>query len=512
LTSTDTTSDTGSSTTAAQECTPDDTQPCYSGPPGTESVGLCAGGQRTCGPGGSWGDCVGEVVPASEDCDSPGDEDCDGVDACAVEYPWSKSVGGIEWEHGRRVAIDAAGNVVMMVNASGKTAIDFGGGELPGMGGRDVSIVKFAPDGAHLWSKRFAVGVSFFATGWSIAVDDDGRIALVGDYDTTLDFGGGPIASLSDNDGFVAVFDPDGAHLWSTALRTGTFVQPLWAAFDGAGDLVVTGRFLGWIDLGGEPLQGLGDDDVFLVKFDAAGAHQWSIGFGDAGVQSGLGVVTDAAGDIYVGGSFEGVLDPGSGPLVSAGDEDIFLARFDPEGVAVWGKRWGGALEDRLFTLTIDGEGHLGFGGESYGGLDLGDGPLAPGLHQYVAEVDGDGAPQWSRRISPGQTGLQAVAYDGAGALFVTGGLYGDGNDFGGGPLVSQGQGDIFLVKLDGDGQHVWSRGFGDPKHQAPAAVAASATGVVAISGELSGAVDFGDGLHMVAGNFPQAFVAVFGP
>ncbi|MBZ5709982.1 hypothetical protein [Nannocystis pusilla] len=94
----------------------------------------------------------------------------------------------------------------------------------------------------------------------------------------------------------------------------------------------------------------------------------------------------------------------------------------------------------------------------------------------------------------------------------MTGGLYGGGNDFGGGPLVSQGQGDIFLVKLDGDGQHVWSRGFGDPKHQAPAAVAAAATAVVAISGEPSGAVDFGDGLHMVAGNFPQAFVAVFGP
>jgi len=455
---------------------------------------------------------VGEVVPTSEDCDSPGDEDCDGVDACAVDYPWSKSVGGIEWDHGRRVAIDAAGNVVMMVNASGKNTIDFGGGALPGMGGRDVSIAKFAPDGTHLWSKRFPVGVAFFATGMSIAVDDDGRIALVGDYDTTLDFGGGPLASLSTNDGFLVVFDPGGAHVWSTVLHTGSLIQPSWVTFDDVGDIVVTGRFRNWADLGGEPLLAAGADDVFLAKFDAAGAHQWSRGFGDVKPQTSHGVVTNDAGDIFVGGSFDGVLDPGSGPLASAGNLDVFLARFDAEGVAVWGKRWGGALEDRLFTLAIDGDGHLGFGGDSLGGLDLGDGPLADGLHNYVAEVDGDGAPQWSRRVSPGQTNLLAVAYDGAGSLFATGGFYGDGNDFGDGPRVSQGQGDIFLVKLDGAGQHVWTHSFGDPKHQAPAGVAASATGVVAITGELSGEVDFGDGLHSVAGNFPQAFLAVFGP
>ncbi len=51
------------------------TQPCYSGPSGTQGVGICTGGTRTC-TGGAWSSCVGEVVPTSEQCNNL-DDDCD---------------------------------------------------------------------------------------------------------------------------------------------------------------------------------------------------------------------------------------------------------------------------------------------------------------------------------------------------------------------------------------------------------------------------------------------------
>jgi len=50
---------------------------CYSGPPGTRGVGLCAAGTRTCDQG-QWTACDGEAVPAAEECDGA-DNDCDGV-------------------------------------------------------------------------------------------------------------------------------------------------------------------------------------------------------------------------------------------------------------------------------------------------------------------------------------------------------------------------------------------------------------------------------------------------
>jgi hypothetical protein len=61
-------------------CTPNSTTSCYSGPPGTAGVGLCAAGMKTCNAQGTgYGSCVGEVLPASmESCATVGDDNCNG--------------------------------------------------------------------------------------------------------------------------------------------------------------------------------------------------------------------------------------------------------------------------------------------------------------------------------------------------------------------------------------------------------------------------------------------------
>jgi hypothetical protein len=60
-------------------CEPGSTSACYSGAPGTEGVGACIAGQRTCGSDGrSYGPCIGGVFPAPESCATPLDDDCDG--------------------------------------------------------------------------------------------------------------------------------------------------------------------------------------------------------------------------------------------------------------------------------------------------------------------------------------------------------------------------------------------------------------------------------------------------
>jgi hypothetical protein len=50
---------------------------CYGGPAGTSSIGSCRAGSQACS-AGTWGSCVGEVRPATDNCDGQ-DNDCDGV-------------------------------------------------------------------------------------------------------------------------------------------------------------------------------------------------------------------------------------------------------------------------------------------------------------------------------------------------------------------------------------------------------------------------------------------------
>jgi hypothetical protein len=63
-------------------CVPGETRPCYSGPVGTQGVGICSEGVSTCD-GTDFGPCEDEVLPGMETCNGD-DDDCDRVvdDGC----------------------------------------------------------------------------------------------------------------------------------------------------------------------------------------------------------------------------------------------------------------------------------------------------------------------------------------------------------------------------------------------------------------------------------------------
>lgn len=63
---------------SGQTCMTGDTRHCYTGPFGTEAVGICEAGVERC-VGGQWtGECRLEVGPVDELCDNALDDDCDG--------------------------------------------------------------------------------------------------------------------------------------------------------------------------------------------------------------------------------------------------------------------------------------------------------------------------------------------------------------------------------------------------------------------------------------------------
>ncbi len=73
-------------------CLPNSTQSCYSGPAGTAGVGSCKAGTRACNSQGTaYGNCTGEVQPATEACNNTLDDDCDGQanEGCSVTYQFS---------------------------------------------------------------------------------------------------------------------------------------------------------------------------------------------------------------------------------------------------------------------------------------------------------------------------------------------------------------------------------------------------------------------------------------
>jgi hypothetical protein len=60
-------------------CPPNITKDCYAGPPNTLNIGPCKAGKQTCNASGTgWSPCQGQVLPSTETCWTPLDDDCDG--------------------------------------------------------------------------------------------------------------------------------------------------------------------------------------------------------------------------------------------------------------------------------------------------------------------------------------------------------------------------------------------------------------------------------------------------
>ena len=136
------------------------------------------------------------------------------------------------------------------------------------VGQTDAFLAKLDGNGAHLWSKRF--GDASYQIGKSVAVSTAGEIALVGMFDGTIDLGDGQLVGAGGKDAFLGRFSASGAHLWSKRFGGGGDQSPCGVTIDGSGSVVVLGDFDGTIDLGGGPLSG-DNQDLFLGKLSAAG-------------------------------------------------------------------------------------------------------------------------------------------------------------------------------------------------------------------------------------------------
>lgn len=277
-------------------------------------------------------------------------------------------------------------------------------------------------------------------------------------------------------------------------------------ATDAAGNIVVVGEIWGAADFGGGVLKTAGGQDIFVAKFDPTGKHLWSQRVGDAGkYQVALAVAVDTDGNVAVAGEFDGTINFGSDASTelkaSPTGGDVFVAKLDPSGKHLWSLRAGDDADGQTArSVTFDKDGNVLLAGQFAGVLDFGKNPLTAsgGADAFVAKFDKAGAHTWSHRYGgDGKTTAAAVRTDAAGNVVLVGDFAftvdftGAGVDAGAG-LTSQGGSDVFVVKLDKDGKHVWSKAFGGAaKRQAGEGLAIDGAGNLLVASTFEGTISF---------------------
>ena len=161
----------------------------------------------------------------------------------------------------------------------------------------------------------------------------------------------------------------------------------------------VTGQIRGTVDFGGGNLSSAGDDDIFFAKYDYSGMHQASSLYGNTEHDRGYAITTDNQGNVYLTGVFRNSVNFGGTVLTSSGSSDIFIASYDSSGNHRWSKQMGGPNGDNGWAIIADDQGNIYVGGSFSDRIDLGNGlRLSVGsTDAFVASYDTNGNHRWSK-------------------------------------------------------------------------------------------------------------------
>ncbi|PCC67870.1 hypothetical protein SAMN02745121_07906 [Nannocystis exedens] len=408
---------------------------------GGESAVDCGGDCAPCGLGRG---CVDDVDCESGECQA---------NQCTAPCPsWARQWGSANTDQGRGVAVDGDDDVIVV-----------------GSLGSDLSVKKIDVAGTELWADVLDSGE--IDHGLAVAVDAAGNAFVAG----TTHGGLAGNVHIGKADAFIIKYAPDGAKLWSRQFGTNPDDRALGVAVDDAGNAVVVGLTLGSLD--GNAAAGI--EDIFVAKFDPQGVKLWTKQFGTSNYDSAWGVATGPNGVIVVAGTTAGSFDGNP----SAGQGDALVLKLDAAGNKQWSRQFGAQWSDSANAAAIDDQGSIVVVGSSSGSLD---GNVFGGqLDGFVVKYDASGAKQWIRQI--GGTHLDwasSVVLVGADDIYVAGraetGL--DGN-------MAVGDADFFFVKYTGAGAKQWTQQFGTEQSEENASLARTSSGRFVIAGDTLGEI-----------------------
>lgn len=241
------------------------------------------------------------------------------------------------------VASDGAGGGFF----GGYTTGDLGA---PNVGNDDAWVAHFVGSGSVAWIRQ--MGTMFGDKTKAIVADGAGGLFACGE---TFGPFAGPNVGYAD--GWLARIDAFGGVAWSVQIGTDQFDHAYAVLADGAGGVFVAGDTAGAL---GGPARG--NDDVWVARYDAAGARQWLTQLGGAQNDQPSSLALDGCGGLIVCGQLDASLGGSSG--------DVLIARLDLAGAVLSVGSFGvPSANDKAWIAVADGAGGVFVGGDTFGAL-----------------------------------------------------------------------------------------------------------------------------------------------
>jgi hypothetical protein len=381
------------------------------------------------------------------------------LQAQEIQTEFAVGYGGAANDYGSGIACDPSGNSYVTGHFFGN--ITLGDSLYVSAGNQDAYIAKLNPQGEIIWSLAF--GGNGADEGKALAVDTEGNCYATGFLGSAgVEIQDETVSSLGGYDVYILKLSPSGELLWVRTFGGASNDQARAIDLSTDGLVHLAGSFQGTMTMGQTVLTSTSAIDAFVCQIDAQGDVTWAGQIAGPNLVESRGLAIDVFGNTYVTGDFlGGSVSAGDLNQTGEGSYDIFLAKYSPGGEVLNLTAFGGIGADGGTSLSTDNVGNVFLGGYFEGSILVDEISVMSNGNRdmLVVKLDENGVAQWAQSVgSTGNDITYALTNDDSGNTYFTGLFFAS---------VSVGDIDLngggtFLAKLNPEGNYSWAINFAD--------------------------------------------------
>lgn len=286
--------------------------------------------------------------------------------------------------------------------------------------GSNILLVRTDERGETVWTKTYQGERTDIC--YAMQGTKDGGFILTG---ITMSYGAGA------GDAFLIRTNELGDTLWTKTYGTVSVETGFWVRETTDGGFIVAGRTFG---IGQE-------GDMYIFKTNAGGDIQWTRTYGGAEYDAARTLVECQDGGFLVVGTTESFGQGGS---------DIYALRLNQQGHVEWSRTYGGTSTEKANFLIQTEDGGFVIAGSTYSfGAGTKDG--------YLLKISEQGELEWSKTYGGDQQDFISSVHQTVDGGYM---MIGSTKSFG------EGDQDIYLIRADQEGNHLWSRSYGTSDYE----------------------------------------------
>jgi len=344
---------------------------------------------------------------------------------------WATRIAGTDSDQPVNLLLDSTNNVyisgiysssILKLYNSDSTTFNI----LLNVGGNDSFIAKYNTNGMGVFTNRLA------GTGTdqpvNLLLDSTNNVYISGYYSADLTlynstFGIKLIPNSGSNDTYFFNYDNNGLINWTIRISSTGEDLPVVLLLDSTNNVYISGFIGAGVTLYNsdsttfKTITTFGNNDVFIAKYNSNGIGVWATRLGGTTGDRPLNALLDSANNLYISGYYfskpftlysSDINDTGFVTLTNSGNTDIFIAKYDSNGIGVWATNISGTGSEISVKLLLDSTNNVYISGYYNSTLSFYNSDYSPvitltnsgGNDTFIAKYDNNGIGVWATRIA----------------------------------------------------------------------------------------------------------------